>query len=169
MDNRPKSCNRVTTTTSKHHPIRKPSAFPPLAPSVTAAPCQLPPGGSCGESPQTISHGNLLQIVTAPPVPGIVSLCDTGLFQFLNRQRGNEAPQKPRPKTGAGTKNHHPSRSEGSIPDGSTRGILKGGTIRAGASCSPLKPASLHTFLPEQESMAPLASARSASGVNFAR
>ena len=31
---------------------------------------------------------------------------------------------------------------------------LKGGTIRAGASCSPLEPASLHTFLPEQESMA---------------
>ena len=61
--------------------------------------------------------------------------------------------------TGAEAKTPHPSQSEGSIPVGSTRGILKGGTIRAGASCSPLEPASLHTFLPEQESMALLASA----------
>ena len=29
------------------------------------------PPGIGGESPLTISHGNLLQIVTAPPVPGI--------------------------------------------------------------------------------------------------
>ena len=101
--------------------------------------------------------------------PGIVLLCDTGLFQALNRQRGNEAPQKPHSKTGAVAKTYHPSQSEGSISVGSTRGILKGGTIRAGASCSPLKPASLLPFLPEQERKAPLASARSASGVNFAR
>ena len=40
-------------------------------------------------------------------------------------------------------------------------GGYKGGTIRAGASCSPLKPASLLTFLPEQESKAPAGSARS--------
>ena len=68
-------------------------------------------------------------------------------------------PKIPRTQTGAGAKTQHPSQSEGSIPDGSTRGILKGGAIRAGASCSPLEPASLRTFLPGQESTAPLASA----------
>ena len=67
-------------------------------------------------------------------------------------------PKSHKPKRGQGLKPPHPSQSEGSIPDGSSRGILKGGTIRAGASCSPLEPASLHTFLPEQESMALLAS-----------
>ncbi len=36
----------VSIPTSKYHPIRKPSAYLPQAPSVTAAPCQLPPGGS---------------------------------------------------------------------------------------------------------------------------
>ena len=35
---------------------------------------QLPPGGSCGVPPLSFSHGNLQQIVTAPPVPGIVTL-----------------------------------------------------------------------------------------------
>ena len=67
-------------------------------------------------------------------------------------------PQKPQTKTGAEAETPHPSQSEGSIPAGSSRGILKGGTIRAGASCSPLEPASLLTFLPEQESKALLAS-----------
>ena len=115
-----KGSNRGTITTSKYRPKIKPSASCPLAPSVTATPCQLPPGGSygvrtfphwiaamgkcllwnpsvknqrfltaptgrepCGQCPQTISHagvppvaishGNLLRIVTAPPVPGIVT------------------------------------------------------------------------------------------------
>ena len=72
---------------------------------------------------------------------------------------GTKNPKIPRTQTGAGAKTQHPSQSEGSIPDGSTRGILKGGAIRAGASCSPLEPASLRTFLPGQESTAPLASA----------
>ena len=64
------------------------------------------------------------------------------------------APKFRKSKTGAAAKTYHPSRSEGSIPVGSTRGILKGGTIRAGASYPPLEPASLLTFLPEQESKA---------------
>ena len=33
---------------SKYRPIRKPLAYCPQAPSVTATPCQLPPGGSYG-------------------------------------------------------------------------------------------------------------------------
>ena len=92
-----------------------------------------------------------------------------GFFMLSIDSVGKKHPQTPQAKTGAEAETHHPSQSEGSIPVGSTRGILKGGTIRAGASCSPLEPASLLTFLPEQESKAPLASARSASGVNFAR
>ena len=38
-------------TTSKYRPIMKPELHRPLAPSVTAAPCQLPPGGSYGVCP----------------------------------------------------------------------------------------------------------------------
>ena len=45
---------------------------PAVNPSVTPTACQLPQAGSlCGKFPLTISHGNLLQIVTASPVPGI--------------------------------------------------------------------------------------------------
>ena len=51
LDNRLKSCNRVTITTSKCHPQSKPPAYPPLAPSVTPPACQLPPGGSYGLLP----------------------------------------------------------------------------------------------------------------------
>ena len=40
--------------------------------------CPAPPGIG-GESPQTISHGNLLQIVTAPPIPGIVTAVEFGV------------------------------------------------------------------------------------------
>ena len=44
MENRPKSCNRVSITTSKYHPIRKQPAFTPLAPSVTCGDSSLPEG-----------------------------------------------------------------------------------------------------------------------------
>ena len=61
-----------------------------------------------------------------PDPPGIVSLCDTGLFQAINRQRGNETPHNStNQKRGQGQSIRNPSQSEGSIPDGSTRGILK--------------------------------------------
>ena len=81
-----------------------------------------------------------------------------GFFVLSIDSVGNKHPQNPQAKTGAKAETPHPSQSEGSIPDGSTRGILKGGIIRAGASYSPLEPASLLTFLPEQESKALLAS-----------
>ena len=68
-------------------------------------------------------------------------------------------PKIHKPKRVQGLNPRTRAKAKGQSFDGSTRGILKGGTIRAGASCSPLEPASLHTFLPEQESMAPLASA----------
>ena len=60
---------------------------------------------------------------------------------------GTRHPKIPQTKTGAEAETHHPSQSEGSIPVGSSRGILKGGTIRAGASCSPLEPDNFPYFL----------------------
>ena len=99
---------------------------PPGAPR----PCQLPPGGSYGACTSPHWFAVLEEVPAVNPsvafgasslwqgslfAPGIVSLCDTGLFQALNRQRGNEAPQKPHSKTGAVAKTYHPSQSEGSI------------------------------------------------------
>ena len=93
-------------------------------------------------------------------MPGIVPWCDIGLFHAFNRQRGIKTPQNPTHlKRGQRLKHTTRAKAKGQSSDGSTRGILKGGAIRAGASCSPLEPASLLTFLPEQESKAPLASA----------
>ena len=174
MDNRLKGCNLVTMTSSKYQPKSKPLAYRPLAPSVTCGDSSLPEGamgsvplhigllllGKCLLwNPSVTPPACQLPLAREPFCARYRSMCDTGLFPAFNRQRGNEAPQKTQTKTGAGAKTQHPSQSEGSIPDGSTRGILKGGAIRAGASCSPLEPASLLTFLPEQESKAPLASA----------
>ena len=68
--------------------------------------------------------------------PGIVPLCDTGLFPSSNRQRGKEAPQKPQPKTGAVAKTYHPSQSEGSISRW-LGGILKGKTPNGSELFSP--------------------------------
>ena len=44
MENRPKSCNRVSITTSKYHPIRKQPAFTPQAPSGTCGASSLRSG-----------------------------------------------------------------------------------------------------------------------------
>ena len=54
LENRRKGYNRVSIPTSKYHPQSKPELHRPLAPSVTATPCQLPPGGSYGV--RTFSH-----------------------------------------------------------------------------------------------------------------
>ncbi len=77
-----------------------------------------------------------------------------GFYRLSIDSVGKKRSEKNKLKRGQRQSIRTPSQSEGSIPVGSSRGILKGGTIRAGASCSPLEPASLHTFLPEQESMA---------------
>ena len=107
-----------------------------MNPSVTAAPCQLP----LAREPFCARYRSMVRCRAF------------SCFQSTAWERS--APKFRKSKTGAAAKTYHPSRSEGSIPVGSTRGILKGGTIRAGASCSPLEPASLLTFLPEQESKA---------------
>ena len=44
LENKLKGYNRVTTTTSKYHPQRKPELHPPLAPSVTCGDSSLPEG-----------------------------------------------------------------------------------------------------------------------------
>ena len=82
-------------------------------------------------------------------------------FGFQSTARERSAP-KITTQNGGSSQNIPPrAKAKGQSPDGSTRGILKGGIIRAGASYSPLEPASLLTFLPEQESKAPAGSARS--------
>ena len=51
------------------------------------------------------------------------------------------------PKRGQGLKLRTRAKAKGQSSDGSTRGILKGGAIRAGASCSPLEPDNFPSFL----------------------
>ena len=124
---------------------------PTVNPSVTATPCQLP----LAREPFCAWYRSMVRYRAFSIFQSTAWEINTPKIHKPKRV------QRPKPTTRA--------KAKGQSPDGSTRGILKGGTIRAGASCSPLKPASLLPFLPEQESKAPLASARSASGVNFAR
>ena len=80
--------------------------------------------------------------------PSIVLLCDTGLSLSSNRQRGIKTPQNPTNlKRGQRLKPRTRAKAKGQSFDGSTRGILKGGAIRAGASCSPLEPDNFPSFL----------------------
>ena len=93
-----------------------------------------------------------------PDPPGIVLCAIPGFFMLSIDSVGMKHPEKKKPKRGQRLKLRTRAKAKGQPPDGSSRGILKGGTIRAGASYSPLEPASLLTFLPEQESKALLAS-----------
>ena len=94
----------------------------------------------------------------SPDPPGIVLCAISGFFMLSIDSVGMKHPEKKKPKRGQRLKLRTRAKAKGQPPDGSSRGILKGGTIRAGASYSPLEPASLLTFLPEQESKALLAS-----------
>ena len=128
---------------------------PPVNPSVTATPCQPPLAREpCGQCPLTISHGSFLRFVTSLTRPVSFYGAIPGFFRLSIDSVGNKHSQNHNPKRGQGLKPRTRAKAKGQSSDGSTRGILKGGAIRAGASCSPLEPASLHTFLPEQESMA---------------
>ena len=124
---------------------KKPSPFhmgsyfgkvPPVNPSVTPPACQLP-------------------LAREPFFARYRSIVRYRAFSCFQSTAWDRNPNKIYiPKRGQGLKLRTRAKAKGQSPDGSTRGILKGGAIRAGASCSPLEPASLHTFLPEQESMA---------------
>ena len=124
---------------------------PTVNPSVTASPCQLP----LAREPFCARYRFIVRY--------------RALSDFQSTAWEGGSPKTNKPKRGQKLKRSTRAKAKGQSSDGFTRGILKGGIIRAGASYSPLEPASLLTFLPEQESKAPLASARSASGVNFAR
>ena len=78
----------------------------------------------------------------------------SGFIRLSINSVGTKHSQNPKTKTEAGTKTPHPSQSEGSISRW-LGGILKGKTPNGSELFSP----SLRTFLPEQESTAPLASA----------
>ena len=125
-------------------------------PPAGVPPVSISHGGQC---PLTISHGGFLLLAFSLTRPVSFYGAMPDFFVLSIDSVGKEHSKKNSPKRGAGAETPHPSQSEGLIPVGSSRGILKGGAIRAGASCSPLEPASLRTFLPEQESTAPLASA----------
>ena len=70
--------------------------------------------------------------------PGIVSLCDTGLLQAFNRQRGIKTPPKSyKSKTGAEAETPHPSQSEGSIFRWFLPGDSQGGNNSSGSELFP--------------------------------
>ena len=102
---------------------------PTVNPSVTATPCQLP----LAREPFCTRYRFIVRYRTF------------SIFQSTAWDKN--VPKFYKSKTGAKAETPHPSQSEGSIPVGSSRGILKGGTIRAGASCSPLKPDNFPYFL----------------------
>ena len=69
-----------------------------MNPSVTATPCQLPLAREpCGQCPLTISHGNLLRIVTALTRPVSLLRCSRCIDQSPPCQRG-----VPRQRRGGG-------------------------------------------------------------------
>ena len=70
-----------------------------------------------------------------------------GFFKLSIDSVGMKHPKNHDPKRGQRLKPTIPSQSEGSISVGSTRGILKGGIIRAGASYPPLEPDNFPSFL----------------------
>ena len=110
--------------------------------------CQLPLAREpCGQWPLTISHGSFLLLVTSLTRPVSFYGAILVFFSLPIDSEGTKHSKIPQTQTGAEDKTHHPSQSEGSIPVGSTRGILKGGAIRAGASCSPLEPDNFPSFL----------------------
>ena len=120
---------------------------PTVNPSVTPPACQLPLAREPAGSARGHFRTGLVCNRYFPDPPGIVLLCHIGFFSLSIDSVGRKHPKIPQTQTGVGAKTHHPSQSEGSIPDGSSRGILKGGIIRAGASCSPLKPDNFPSFL----------------------
>ena len=117
-------------------------------PSVTASPCQLPLAREpCGQCPLTISHGSFLRFVTSLTRPVSFYGAIPGFFRLSIDSVGNKHSQNHNPKRGQGLKPRTRAKAKGQSSDGSTRGILKGGIIRAGASYPPLEPDNFPYFL----------------------
>ncbi len=90
LENRRKGYNRVSIPTSKYHPQSKPELHRPLAPSVTATPCQLPPGGSHGV--RTFPHGFVLSEsaccgIPQTPSPQLPTVGSYGLVRILEKEK----------------------------------------------------------------------------------
>ena len=79
------------------------------------------------------------------------------LSDFQSTAWERSTPKSQRFKRGQRPKHSTRAKAKGQPPDGSTRGFLRGNNS-SGSELFPLKPASLLTFLPEQESKALLAS-----------
>ncbi len=177
MDNRPIGCNRVSIPTGKYHPKIKPSAYHRWLPQSRLRRASSLPEGAMGLVP---CHIGLLGMRSAccESQPRLTP-CQLPLtrepfcarYRFIVRYRTfsifqstaweRSTPKNHDPKRGQRPKPTTRAKAKGQsrlVPPG---GFFKGGTIRAGASCSPLEPASLLPFLPEQERKAPLASGRS--------
>ncbi len=117
---------------------KKPSPFhiglylrkvPTVNPSVAAAPCQLP----------------LTREPLGARYRSIVRYRAFSCFQSTAWERNT--PKSHKPKRGKKSKLSTRAKAKGQSPDGSTRGILKGGIIRAGASYPPLEPDNFPYFL----------------------
>ena len=102
---------------------------PTVNPSVTAAPCQLP----FAREPFYARYRSMVRYRT------FLSSQSTTWAQRTSKSH--------KPKRGQGVESTTRAKAKGQSPDGSTRGILKGGAIRAGASCSPLEPDNFPYFL----------------------
>ena len=115
---------------------KKPSPFhmglcfqkvPAVNPSVTAAPCQLP---LAREPLRVVPADNFARWLSTnrpfPDPPGIVPLCDTGLFPAFNRQRGKEAVPKPTSQNGS-KGNRFATRAKAK---GQSRMVPPGGFLR---------------------------------------
>ena len=97
-----------------------------------------------------------------PDPPGIVLLCYIRFYQTFNRQRGNEAPRNPKDSNGGRGRNIAPEpKRRVNLPMVPPGGFLRGEQFERERVVPSLSRTTFHTFLPEQESMAPAGSARS--------
>ena len=83
MDNRPKSYNRVSITTSKYHPQSKPSVSRPLAPSVTCGDSSLRSGAiSLSHFTLDYAFGKVLTVIPQSRLRRASSLWQGSLWLF---------------------------------------------------------------------------------------
>ena len=113
---------------------------PAVNPSVTAAPCQLP----LAREPFYARYRSMVRY------RAFLSSQSTTWAQRTSKSN--------KPKRGQGVESTTRAKAKGQSPDGSTRGILKGEQFERERVAPPLSRTTFHTFLPEQESMALLAS-----------
>ena len=123
-----------------------------------------------GCPPVSISHGGFLRIVLSLTRPVSFHCAIPDFFHLSIDSVGTKCPKNTQPKTGAEAETHHPEpKRRVNLPMVPPGGFLRGEQFERERVVPPLSRTTFLPFLPEQERKAPLASARSASGVNFAR